>query len=330
LAALPRRGKTFSEEDAVKANELLLWLSARREGSWQQFRAAVEKLHSADNDSDANEITTADEEELPLHQRLRLNLECLAHVEFFAGGCREGWRVAPPMLAVHPVPTGFRAVLCGARSPALRDRVLRVGEKLGCEILDLDGVPEVIRFVADNISALSEAAKQAGIHFQSDAPLAILFHSPPCDQPSRSQKPSEFPVGSDWSIHKFDTTSLTWQKVERPEAEALRFGVLRFHIYFQQRRYFLCWKGMTFEMPRALAIYVLLHRRRHHVLRYNHEAASLSLPAICRPPRLIERSLVLCSGFPPVYNVGTARLTYTDVPLDIARFATQLLRQRLI
>lgn len=331
MAALQRRGKTFSEEDAVKANELLLWLSARREGSWQQFRAAVEKLHSADNDSDANEITTADGEGFPLHQCLRLNLQCLAHAEFFADGCTEGWRVAPPIFAAHPMPAGFRAVLCGARSPTLLERVSRVTESLECECQTFvfDGVPKVIRLVTNDISALSEAATQVGIHFQSDAPLAILSHLPPCDPPSRSQKPSEFPVGSDWSIHKLDTTSFAWRKVERLEAEALRFGVLRF-IYFQRPRYFLRWKGMTFEMPRAVAIYVLLHSRRRHILRYNHEAASLSLPAICRPPQLLERALVLCSGIPPVYNTETARLTYADVPPDIARFTAQLLCQRLI
>jgi len=316
----------------VKANELLLWLSARREGSWQQFRAAVEKLHSSDNDSDSNGITTADGEEFPLHQCLRLNLQCLAHAEFFADGCTEGWRVAPPIFAAHPMPAGFRAVLCGARSPALLERVRRVTESLECECQTFvfDGVPEVIRFVADDISALSEAATQAGIYFQPDAPLAILSHLPPCDPPSRSQKSSEFPVEDGWSVHKFDTTSLAWRKVERLEAEALRFGVLRFLIYFQRPRYFLRWKGMTFEMPRAVAIYVRLHHRRHHILRYNHEAVSLSLPAICQPPRLLERSLVLCSGIPPVYNTETIRLTYADGPPDIARFAAQLLRQRLI
>jgi hypothetical protein len=87
---------------------------------------------------------------------------------------------------------------------------------------------------------------------------------------------------------------------------------------------------MTFEMPRAVAIYVLLHYRRYHILRYNHQAASLNLPAICRPPRLLERALVLCSGIPPVYNTETIRLTYVDVPPDIAQFAAQLLHQRLI
>lgn len=318
------------EEDALKANELLLWLSARRQGSWQQFRAAVEDLHSGEDNSPDFGTAASGQDEFPLYQQLRTNLECLAHVEFFAQGCEEGWRVAPPTFAAHLVTGGVRAVLCGARSLALRERVLRVGEKLGCEILDPDGVPEVIRLVTLEASALGEAAVQAGVSIQVDAPLAILSYLTPCDPPSRVQSQSEFPHGSDWSVHKFDTTSLAWRKIERLEAETLRFGVLRFLIYFQRPRYFLRWKGMTFEMPRAVALYVLLHRRRHRMLRYNHEAAALSLPAICRPPRLLERALVLCSGLPPSYDAATARLTYLDVPLEIARFAAELLRQSLV
>jgi hypothetical protein len=105
----------------VKANELLLWLSARREGSWQQFRAAVDELHLDDGE---NAPSQDDDGEFPLHQELRLNFEQLAHVEFFAHGCEDGWRIVPPTLAAHPMASGVRAVLCGARSPALRERIL--------------------------------------------------------------------------------------------------------------------------------------------------------------------------------------------------------------
>ncbi|MBU0646692.1 hypothetical protein KJ611_04475, partial [Patescibacteria group bacterium] len=142
------------EEDAVKTDELLLWLSARHQGSWQQFRAAVEELHSSDNDSDANVTATISEAEFPLHQQLRLDLERLAHVEFFAQGCEKGWRVTPPTFAAHPMPKGMRAVLCGARSPALRQRLLRIGEKIAYETLDYSGVPDVIRLFASSSSAL--------------------------------------------------------------------------------------------------------------------------------------------------------------------------------
>ena len=42
-----RSAKSDSEERSMSADALLLWMSARRQGSWQQFRAAVEELHSA-------------------------------------------------------------------------------------------------------------------------------------------------------------------------------------------------------------------------------------------------------------------------------------------
>ena len=323
MAALSCHGEKASEEDAVRANELLLWLSARREGSWQQFRQAVEELHSSDGESNPE-----NNDEFPLHQQLRLDLERLAHVEFFAADCEDGWRIAPPTLAAHSVSGGVRGVLCGARSPALRERMVRAAEKFDCETLDSLGVPEVIRVVAPDASALAELAAKTNLHIQQDAPFAILSHLPPCDPPSGTRSPSEFPQGADWSIHEFDATKLAWRKVERRETQAVRFGVLRFLIHFQRPRYFLRWKGATFEMPRAIALYVLLRRHRREVLRYNREVAAISVPAICRPPRLLERALVLCSGLPPTY--GDARVTYSDVPPEIAQFAAELLRQPLV
>ncbi len=332
---LSRRGQTALEVDAVKPNEMLLWLSARREGSWQQFRAAVEELHSTGGDSEEDGIATPGEGEFPLHQRLRLDLERLGHVEFFAHGCEEGWRVAPPTLAAHPVSAGVRAVLCGARSPALRERALRVGERVDCEVevFDSHDVPEVIRFVAPGTSALTEVALQVGANFQADAPLAILSHLPPCDPPLRSSEQAEFPVGAGWRIREFDALSFRWHTTDRQHAQTVRTGLFEFQLY-DSWRYFLRWKGRTFERPRAVALYALL-RRHPGLLDYDPRAHMLNLPGSCRPPRLLERALVLCSGFPPSLgrmteeNPTTARLTYSDVPPDIAHFAAELLRQRL-
>jgi hypothetical protein len=306
----------------MKPNELLLWLSARQEGSWRQFRQAVEELHSIDGEADSE-----NDGEFPLHQQLRLDLERLAHVEFFAADCEDGWRIAPPTLATHAVAGGVRGVLCGARSPSLRERVIRGSERFNAETIDSINVPDIIRIVAGDVLGLAELAARIGVRFQHDAPLAILSHLPPCDPPSRMRNPSEFPQGSDWTIHEFDTTTLAWRKVERHQAQAARFAMHRFLIHFQRPRYFLCWKGRTFEMPRAVALYVLLRRHRHEVLRYIRDAAALTVPAICRPPRLLERALVLCSGLPPVYANG--QLTYSEVPPEVARLAAELLRQPL-
>src|ERR1039457_4465120 len=106
VAGIPPGGKGDLEENSVKADELLLWLSARGEGSWRTFRAAVEQLRLAED------LERAGDEEFggadfPVHQQLRLNMERLGHVEFFAHGCEEGWRVTPPALAARRDSSGW-------------------------------------------------------------------------------------------------------------------------------------------------------------------------------------------------------------------------------
>jgi hypothetical protein len=315
------------KEDAVKANELLLWMSARREGSWQQFRAAVDELNSSENDSGLNGDSQTGDNEFPLYQQLRLNLECAAHAEFFERDSKYVWRIAPPVLAAHPATDGFRAVLCGARSPALRERVLRVGHECGCETVIRGGVPEVIRLAASSINMLSDVAAQARVYFQPDASLAILSHIRPCNPPARRGEQSAFPIGEGWRIREFDPAALRWRASDRQRAASVRTGVLEFSLY-DDWRYFLRWSGGTFKLPRAVAIYSLLRRHRG-MLRYDEQIRAFSLPGACHPPRLLERALVLCSGFPPSFDPATSRLTYSDVPWDIARFVAELLRQPL-
>jgi hypothetical protein len=67
-------------------------------------------------------------------------------------------------------------------------------------------------------------------------------------------------------------------------------------------------------------------------MRYNRAERRLTLPAIFRPPLLTERALVLCSGFPPLFDVvyGRPRLTYCDVPEEVAGLAAEVLRQDLL
>ena len=85
----------------MSANALLLWMSARREGSWQQFRTAVEELHLGEsNDLEGEGDDAPDQFALPLYQTLRFNLQRLGHAEFFAGAGNSDWRVTPPSLAV--------------------------------------------------------------------------------------------------------------------------------------------------------------------------------------------------------------------------------------
>ena len=61
-------------------NELLYRLSATQTGSWAQFRCAVEEVML-----DGEELIKQPDR-LPLHQRVRFNLQQLGHIEFQTTG----------------------------------------------------------------------------------------------------------------------------------------------------------------------------------------------------------------------------------------------------
>jgi len=309
----------------MRANELLFWLSARCEGSWSQFRAVVEELHSIE--ANVNGDSRTDDSDFPLHQQLRLNLENAAHAEFFECDFKYRWRVAPPVLAAHAAPEGFRAVFCGARSPALLGRILDLGKECGCERMAPLDSPEVIRFYAPKINLLSDIALRARVHFQPYAPRWILSCIRPYEPTTRRNERSEFPTGEGWRIRKFDPIVLHWRTSDRSSAQASKIGVFEFSLY-DDWRYFLCINGQAVRLPRGDALYAVLPRRSG-LLRYDEQNQTLSLPGTCRPPRLLERALVLCSGFPASFDRITSRLSYADVPADIAGFTAELLRQPL-
>ena len=83
-------------------------------------------------------------------------------------------------------------------------------------------------------------------------------------------------------------------------------------------------------MPVQVGKYAILrHERVQEVVWYDRERAVLSLPVICRPPLLIERALVLCSGLLPRLDEHSRRLEYTEVPLEVAQLAARLLCQEI-
>lgn len=77
--------------------------------------------------------------------------------------------------------------------------------------------------------------------------------------------------------------------------------------------------------------FLALRRRRRQVTKYDAQHERLTLPAVCRPPLLIERALTLCSGRPPRYEVieGKGYVHYDDVAAPIALAAASLMRQEV-
>ena len=314
----------------MSANALLLWMSARRQGSWQQFRAAVEDLHVRDGDGGEGEDEDApDQFALPLYQTLRFNLQRLGHAEFFAGAGDADWRVTPPSLAVAQHARGWHGILVGARSPKLLQCVHDAVGRAKLETRALPAYPDQILVIADDQGAVAAVTERAGLLLQSDAPAALLTSLPPIDD-ACVRYPAQLPFGADWRIDRFSSEELTWRTATLDEAGSVSGGLFRFSLR-HERHVLYCSRGVASRIPGQVGKYLVLRRRRRQVLRYDAQKRSLAVPASCRPPFLVERALLLCSGSPPSYEGDSRRgtLHYAEIPESIAVIAAALLRQEL-
>lgn len=321
------------EEDTVSANKLLLWMSARGQGSWQQFRAAVEELHLVGGQPEAeteNEDVVPFRETFSAYQSLRLNLQRLGHAEFFAGAGESEWRVAPPTLAVTQSDGAWIGILAGARSLELLERLREAAASSVLETISFAHSPDQILIKASEEMTLKMVAMQSSVFFQQNAPIAILGCLPTVDDPVL-RRPRELPFGSDWKVERFSATRLAWVPATREQALGAIFGLFRFS-FRHQRDTFLCSNHSFFHVPGQVGKFLLLKRRRSQVFRYDPATGNLTVPTICRPPFLIERALILCSGKIPAGETRPGAKTllhYYQVPKITADYACGLLRQEL-
>jgi hypothetical protein len=307
-------------------NELLLWLSARKEGSWRQFRTAIERLDFVD------EVPYG--APLALHLRVYLNLERLAHVEFSSAGTEKDWRVVPPVLALCRHKNHVTGILCGARTPMLLKKFEEAANGLPWERNQEADCPDILRVRGADADVLAGTACRAGILCQPDAPASLLSQLPRVGSLAAFRREPLPASGKDWIVQRLVIAKRTgkWETLTLQEVNASGAqGLFRFTRY-QKPQYYLREGRETFALPDAVGKFYLLFRRGKRVLKYDRKQCSLTVPAIFRPPLLTERGLILCSGFPPsVSDVrGRPMLTYREIPEEIVGMAAEILRQDLI
>jgi hypothetical protein len=229
----------------------------------------------------------------------------------------------PPSLALLPG-TQQRGVLCGARTRALLETLNQLAS-VEADRADRVGMPARIGLGCSARADLEEIAVSLGLILQRDASLSILSATPHV-RDSAIWKLSEMPGSAGWAVHRFSTSRLLWQGVEPSEATQAARGLFRFELR-HQRFYYLRWNGRSYSVPVQVAKYALLGPRRR-VLRYARSERSLAVPVACRPPLLVERSLILCSGCLPRFGNG-GYLIYEEVPPAVASLAIQLLGQEM-
>ncbi len=307
---------------------LLLWLSAKEQGSWSQFRGAVEELcveQDAESSGVVDNADRADEigSDLPFYQRNRFALQRLGHVEFFSNEAEQGWRVVPPVVALLPSDSG-EGILCGARSSDLIERLDRVDD---VDIIRADGpgMPQRIE-IRGTSHAVALAASRLGVLVQANAATAILSAVPVVRDPAAWNR-TTIPETQGWTVHRFSSSRLGWTESTRTDATKTRTGFFRF-VMKHQRFYYLRWFDHTYRVPVQVGKYVVMRKTRDLVA-YDAVTRTLSVPVSCRPPLLIERALILCAGLLPAFDAPSRRLKYTCIPPNVARLTAQLLWQEV-
>jgi hypothetical protein len=303
MGSLRRGGSLYTEAEAL--NELLLWLSATGGGTDAAFRRKAAELVPSIRSGPA------------AHSRARWALTSLSHCEFGIDADR-GWRVAPPVLAAGDMQGEVTAILCGARSSPLVERV-RAASAGSIAIEAQIGAPDRIAIRAASASELIGAAREAGVPIQWNAPLAILaaFEAPPLSSFPESALPS-----GGWTVWRLSRSRMAWVESSVIEAARTRRGLFRFkseyatrHIYRQD--------GVTRDAPPSIAKYWLFGRRQR-AMRLDLSRGVVSFPATAKPPGLVDRALAACSGRLP--KMADGRLTYADVTAGVAAAVSAALR----
>ena len=239
------------------------------------------------------------------------------------------WRVTPPTLAVTQHLRGCLGIVVGARSPLLLQRLHAAIGRANLQTLVLPAYPDQLLIDANDPSMLAEVATRANLSLQSDAPAALLTSLPPVDDPC-VRRATELPFGAGWRIDKFSPDDLVWRSATLNDIKTASGSLFRFALR-HQRQVLYCARGAAFQIPGQVGKYLVLKKSRHQVLRYDRHHCSLTVPASCRPPFLVERALILCSGSPPSYEGGSRGgvLHYAEIPDGIAAIAAALLRQEI-
>ena len=301
-------------------NELLFWLSARRSGSWTQFRSAVEEL-LPDSASSGPPPTLA--------QRLRFHLQQLAHVEFYSAACEDGWRVTSPVLALATQPLGVTGVLTGARLPSQLSQFQQAFNGFANPPILAPEQPDVICVHAPQAAPLLGRAATLGLRVQIEAPLALLSSLPSIfDLKKWHARPVILPKGREYQVSIFHIARrrYAWKQSSIAEATRSPSGLFRFTRY-QRAFHYLKLDNQTLEIGGQVGKLFLLAKRRNHVMHYSKSDSKVTIPAICRPPLPVDRALILCSGRLPVMDPATATLSYFEVTEDIAGHAASILCQ---
>lgn len=289
-----------------RTGELLLsWMSHMRTGSWFSFLRALEALEGQTSASP------------PSPTQVRVRLEELAHAEFFVGGSNR-WRTLAPLLAGLPVSNS--AVLVGARTPQLLQRLALSAENSGCGIQIVDGWPGPDRVrMLGTPRAITAAAREADVPYIDELAAKLAATVEPVRSVLMRAAPTAAPIN--WSVRSFDLSGLGWVDA------LLADTAYEYRSRHGQRMYCVRVKHRLLQLDRRYAVYAAANLHHVPLISYNEDSETLTIPRTAPLPVAMQRTAAMCSGTPATNEDGS--LSYSEVPSEIARLLIAAVGQRL-
>ena len=258
-------------------------------------------------------------------RRMVESMAVLGHVEFVD---RDAWRIAPPVLAGLPANgQSWDAVLCGARTSALRSRLGAACGRHGAEISmsRAADVPELIRISSPSCSALEAVAGEAGVLFQRDSAFTLLACIPSVKEWPRT--PCPMVSGRVDTVRRFSRSRIGWTNSTLDEAAESRGGLFRIKRDWD-------WVSII-KMGTDKSAYIddragrLVVAAKLKAALWDAELGTFSVPGQLFPPRVIARALSMCTGTPPYFDKENRRVCFSGVPPGVARLALEITGLRL-
>jgi hypothetical protein len=322
----------------LSSDRLLYVISARQKMPWAAFRQAFDGLHEqeADETADAGAV----------RRRTARALDLLGHADFFFDESGSGVYAAPPVLAALPTTGLPEAVLCGTRAPSTLDHLRGVCADRPVE-LDADPHPHAAALtpVRIGVRAESEETVQAiaddlGIPYLRTPPARTLlaFAGDLGGYLDQLDAPRLGTLAS-WKRKDFDPRRLQfrWADGARDDFRLSQClnpnrGNRWEHFFFDE--------GRRVGVDRNWGRYEVLRRTQSRVLHYDHRQFVLAVPGSAPLPRLLARTLALCSGYAPRFAAVESLSTsgaetwgyhlYSRVPKDLAVAVAAKVSQTLL
>jgi hypothetical protein len=323
-----------------ESEHLLYVLSARREIAWSSFKQTFEVLYRS-----ANRFSESESNSPRLRRMDTMRaMDSLGHCNFnFCQNCSRVF-VSPAALCRLPTAGLPKAVLSGARSPQTLVQVRDVCTKHGAKVdivqqhKALQLVPSRMCVEAESSDTIGAVAESLGIRFAatpSSWALALISSSLEGLLNGLKWQPGEELT---WVKRDFDLRALRFD-FKRADDSNLR---LTRYVNPTKGTYLhrLSRDGQYAMVDCDWGRYAVLAEHGRNVLFYDERQKALAVPNSVPLPKLLARSLALCSGYAP-QTIPSAQLAWAGletyaydvfrwVPVQIAEIVANCVGQAII